>query len=499
MLFDYDDRDQESIFNYAKKLEGMTFQEVLDEYNKSQQKRYVNIYDNSDNQYVSDTSLFYGTEENEKSKAKGQLGNFLETHYFGYSQNSNQEADFSKVGMELKQTCINLKKNGDYSAGERLSITNISYKEPVEDDFYNSHVWNKIKLILLVQYLRDKTKDRLQYKIMFVNRFTPPKEDLAIIIQDYTFIIEKVKNGKANEISESDTLYLGACTKGASAQKSLVPQYYGDHSLAKKRNFCFKRGYMDYVLHEYVLKNNVPFESIVDNNNLSSRIPFQEQILGLINKHIGKTDKELCNLFNREYNNNKAQWCDLAYKMLGIKGNQASEFVKANIVVKAIRIEENGKIRESMSLPTIKFKEFVKQNYEDSDFCNYFEETKFLFVIYRKENNHYVLRGAQMWNMPYIDLYGDAQIGWQKIHDKILGGITFDVKGDTVTNDLPKIKDNRIIHIRPHTQRSAYKLNNGFEKGNIAIDGDELPNGEWMTTQSLWLNNSYILSQLKLK
>ena len=48
-----------------------------------------------------------------------------------------------KVGMELKQTCLNKKKNGEYSAGERLSITNISYNEPVEHDFYKSHLWKK--------------------------------------------------------------------------------------------------------------------------------------------------------------------------------------------------------------------------------------------------------------------------------------------------------------------------------------------------------------------
>jgi len=41
-------------------------------------------------------------------------------------------------------------------------------------------------------------------------------------------------------------------------------------------------------------------------------------------------------------------------------------------------------------------------------------------------------------------------------------------------------------------------LNNGFETGDIQKDANELPNGEWMTTQSFWLNNSYILSLLTL-
>lgn len=498
MLFDYDDRDQNSIFEYAKRLEGMTFQDILNEYNNSSKKAYINY--NESEFSISDVGLQYDSPVNQSNiNGKGQLGNFLEKYYFGYKPNSKQDADFSKTGIELKQTCIDRKQNGDYTAGERLSITNISYNEPVENDFYKSHVWKKIKLILLVQYLRDKSIDRMQYTIMFVNLFTPPKEDLNIITQDYQLIISKIKDGRAHEISESDTLYLGACTKGATAEKSKVPQFYGNHTLAKKRNFCFKRQYMDYVLHVYVLKNNVPCESIIDNNHLSVTLSFQEQIIGLINRHIGKSDKELCSTFNREYNNNKAQWIDLAYKMLGIRGNKASEFAKANIVVKAIRVEEDDGIIESMSFPTIKFKEFVNQEFEDSDFCHYFEETKFLFVVYKSNGENYILKGAQLWNMPYNDLYGDAKIGWESIRNKIKIGITFTIQNGKVKNNLPNKGDNRILHIRPHAKQSAYKLNNGFKKGNLERDGDELPNGEWMTIQSLWLNNSYILSQLKFK
>ena len=37
----------------------------------------------------------------------------------------------------------------------------------------------------------------------------------------------------------------------------------------------------------------------------------------------------------------------LAYRMLGIKGNHAEEFEKANVVVKTIRIAKNNKIKEN--------------------------------------------------------------------------------------------------------------------------------------------------------
>ena len=495
MLFDYDDRSIDSIFEYAKRLEGMTFNEISDEYNHSLKKFYTNPMEPQSFKVKEDTVEYKTPGEN----AKGQLGNFLERYYFGYMPNGVQDADFSKTGVELKQTCIDQKKNGDYSAGERLSITNISYKEPVEDDFYKSHVWAKIKLILLVHYLRDKSKNRMDYEIKYVNLFTPPQDDLSIIIQDYLNIIEKIKNGKAHEISESDTLYLGASTKGANAEKSTVPQYYGDHTPARKRNFCFKRQYMDYILHEYVLKDRVPCESIIKNNGLTAVDSFEAQILNMINRNAGKTDEQLCHMYTRPYNNNKAQWIDLSYRMLGIKSSQADEFVKANIVVKAIRIEKNGKIRESMSLPVIDFKKLAAEDFEYSDFCEYFEETRFLFVVYKSDGAHYVLKGAQLWNMPLSDLYGDAKNGWEAIQKKIKEGINFTVKGDVVSNDLPSKKDNRIIHIRPHAPKAACKLNNGFEKGNLQRDANQLPNGEWMTKQSFWLNNTYVLSQLKIE
>ena len=95
---------------------------------------------------VSDTELIYDNTSVAKipsKKAKGQLGNLLETHYFGYDANGNQQADFVSVGVELKATPIDLTKKGGMRAGERLSITNISYTEPVIENFYNSHVWEK--------------------------------------------------------------------------------------------------------------------------------------------------------------------------------------------------------------------------------------------------------------------------------------------------------------------------------------------------------------------
>lgn len=502
MLFDYDNRSIESIFEYAKKLENMTFREIEQLFNKSVKKYYVNPYTTSYNNeemssmMVQEEEVGYIT----NPKAKGQLGGLIERMYFGYKPNGDQTADFREVGLELKQTCIDPLKKGGYKAGERLSITNISFKDPVIDDFYSSHVWDKIKLILLIHYLRDKTKDRMDYQIKFVNLFTPPKEDLEIIIQDYHKIIQKIKDGKAHELSEGDTLYLGACTKGSTALKSMQPQFYGDHTLAKRRNFCFKQSYMNYILQERILKGGISYESILKNRTEKMELTFEEYILNKINQNIGKTDEELCAIYHREYNNNEAQWIHLAYLMLGIKGSHAEEFEKAGIVVKAIRIEKNGKIRENMSFPPFKFKELVEETWEESTLFNYFDTTRFLFVIYQSDGLHYKLIGSQLWNMPYSDLNVIVKQGWERIQKSIKDGVILTPKetkaGIVYQNSLPKKKDNPILHIRPHAQKSAFKFKDGTIIGNLS-NADELPDGQWMTKQSFWINNTYIVEQLE--
>ena len=256
MLFDYDNKDKDSIYRYAKKLEGMTFREIIDVYNKSPIKQYENTQETNSSKIRESNIPYMAPNYIYNPNAKGQLGVILENCYFGYKPNSKKEADFSNVGIELKQTAIDKTKKGELRAGERLSITNISFDSPVEENFYQSHLWNKIKMILLVQYIRNKSVNRLDYRISFVNFFSPPEKDLMIIRQDYEKINDKIKAGKAHELSESDTLYLGAATKGATAQKSMVPQYYGNHTLAKKRNYCYKQKYMNYVLHEYILKKD---------------------------------------------------------------------------------------------------------------------------------------------------------------------------------------------------------------------------------------------------
>lgn len=475
----YDDTDPKSIERYAQRLLGHTFNEV-GSWNLPSQ--------------VGEAEVNYGNKAR-----KGGLGNFLEERFFGYKANSDSGADFSKAGVELKVSPYEKRNNGKLSAGERLVLTMISYDEAVEQDFYKSHLWAKCSLLLLIYYLRDRQKaSNMDYRIDYAKLFTPPKQDLDIILQDYKIIIDKISSGKAHELSESDTMYLGACTKGATAEKSTVPQwYYAKDVKAMRRAFCFKQPYMTYVLNNYIVPGKDTYEPIIKDINELKDKSFEDFLKSKIQKYVGKTDKELCELFDREYNNNKSQWVHLAHLMLGIKSNKAEEFEKAKIVVKSICLEEDGRLVENSPLPNLCFKELIKEDWEDSELCRYLDETKFFIVVWQKKGDIRVLKGCQLWNMPRKDMDGIVYKEWKAIRDVVRDGVVLTKNGNIINNNFPKKKDSTAIHIRPHTQKTYYDLGDGEIHGNGTIsNSDELPDGRRMTKQSFWLNNTYLLDQL---
>ncbi|MER2060392.1 MAG: Sau3AI family type II restriction endonuclease [Niallia sp.] len=479
----FDDSNALSIKAYAKQLIGNTFMDVIN---------LAEIEEVTRNEIITKVN---------NPRHKGGMGHLIEKYYFEYEINNNQEPDFPKAGLELKVTPYEMGKKGGYSAGERLVITMINYSMPVEEEFFKSHVYKKSHLTLLIHYLRNRSLAKMNYPINYVTLFTPPEEDLLIIQQDYQKIIAKIKAGRAHELSEGDTMYLGACTKGSTAAKSLVVQeQYAPYIKAPKRAFCFKQSYMTRILNKYVIEKAINYEKIVNNAKQLEHQTFEELIKNSINKHIGKSSQQLSKEFQVDFIS-KNLHSALAYRMLGVKSNKAEEFIKANIEVKAIRIEESGTMKESISFPAFNFMEFVAEEWEESAFYNTISSKRYLFVVYKHNGTDYILMGCQLWNMPYEDIE-IARKGWEKIQETVGNGVIFtkkfqkDGKEFVIENNLPDKEDNPIMHIRPHAAKRYYYLNNGEIIGNNPKNGDLLPDGQIMTKQCFWLNNNYIIEIL---
>ena len=455
---DYDKADPVSIETYAKNLLGMSFRDVIEA-----------------------DELSADGAENKKNK--GNLGQIIEEHYFHYKINSDADPDFKEAGVELKVSPIKEKNDGSLAAKERLILTMINYNEIVKETFETGHFWKKSKLILLIFYLYKKDINQtLDYKIKYASLFTPPEQDFLIIRSDYDKILSKINAGKAHELSEGDTLYLGAAPKAANASVRRSQPF--SNIPAKPRAFCYKNSYMTYVLNKYIVKAKTTYEPIIKDEPVSS---FEDYVINKIAAYRGWSIEDLCVEFNLDQAKNpKNLEALLTYRILGIKGNQAEEFIKADIVVKTIRIGKNGKIKENMSFPAFKFKELVEETWETSTFGNYLRETRFFFVVYKFDENDVLrLAGCLFWNMPYEDLEKDVRSVWEKAVKVLKDGLKVEEKDGRKFNNFPKQTENRVSHIRPHARNAA--------------DTYELPDGRQYPKQCFWLNNSYILEQIKDK
>lgn len=410
---------------------------------------------------------------------KGAVGTVIEESWFGYSPNSESEPDFPEAGVELKVTPY-IKNKGKIRAKERLVCNMIDYMTECNKTFETSAFWHKCSTMLIMSYEYRKGIEKRYYTIDKAILFNFPEEDRMIIKNDWKIIITKIKSGKAHMITEADTMYLAACTKGANS-KSVREQPFNTIK-AKKRAYSLKSSYMTHILNAYVFGTQRDEHIIKDWRELRDK-SFEDYITEKIKPYIGCSQDELKKIFHVD---SKAKNLNeiLFEKMLGIKGkvSKTEEFKSAKIEAKTVRVQKNGSIRENMSLPPFKFTEIVNESWEGSRLRRLFETTKYLFVIFiENESGDYTFEGARFWNMPAEDIE-ELRIVWERTVEILKQGVKLVRKGSKMYNNLPKMSENRVAHVRSH--------------GKDANDTEPLPDGRRMTRQSFWLNHTYLESIL---
>lgn len=416
---------------------------------------------------------------------KGGLGQLVEQYLFGIQNNSESEPDFMPAGIELKVTPYKRIKGGKLSAKERLVLNIINYMDEWKNDFKDSHFWFKNNTIQLLWYLWEPNKDNREFKITHEKLLELAKnEDLEQIEEDWNFIIQKIKEGKAHEISEADTMYLGACTKGANAS-SKREQPFND-ILAMQRAFCFKTSYMTQLVRKYIGDY-----SDVEKVLKGTKDTFSQYVSEVVNKYEGKSQKELMKEFNID---SKAKNINsmLISRMFNVKSKLADteEFQKANIIPKTIRIEENGRIKESISFPAFKYTELIKQNWEDCDLREQLETTKYMFFVFKKVNGEYIFKGIKLWNMPETDIESSVMEMWKKTYNAVsTGNIVKSITNGIRKTNFPGMSENEVCHVRPHGR-------NAKDTAPLPV-ADKLTGANKYTKHCFWINNSYIKNVLK--
>ena len=461
MNLPYNPNHKNSIIEFAKLLKGKTLREVCD-------KRIIEHH----------------------YKGKGNFGQILEKFYFGYEPNSKSEADFIEIGMELKTSPLKLLKNNEYRSKERLVLNIINYLEVVNQNFEESDFWKKNANILLIFYLHQAGYDILDYLIKLVDEWNFPNTDLEIIKRDWEFIKEKIEDGRAHELSEGDTFYLGACTKGANAKTTRVQPFSAIP--AKQRAYCLKQGYVNHIIASIANDIIGVYGKLIPSAEVAKKQTIEEVVISKFQPYYGRTIQEILAITGVELNTKaKSFYANLTKVILGIELNkEIEEFEKAEIIIKTVRLKENNLPKEDISFPNFKYEEILNEEWDDSNFKDILEH-KFLFVFFQYENMQLVLRKVKFWNMPYEDIL-EAEKVWQETKSIVSNGkIVREVKNGKRYTNFPSKSFNTVSHVRPHAKNAAdtYPLPTIDKQTKI----------KEYTKHCFWLNNTYVRDKIYFK
>lgn len=432
----YDKYSIESIVEYAQRLVGKTLREHVDVDSIADPRR-----------------------------RKGSFGNTLEERYFLLTINSDPRPDFHEVNLELKSTPLKRVRGGELVAKERLVITMVSYPEVVRETFETSHLVEKASDMLLVSYLWEAGEDPLDYVIEYAGRWGLPEEDMPQFKADWETVVTKVREGHAEDISSSDTLYLEACTKSADSSKR-TPQPFSDVP-AKPRAWALKASYMTAVSGG-LLASMEPIRRAASECGLD--------LLGLVRRrfepYLGKTEEELAAEVGYAWPEGhapKAITALITKRILGVdEKSKIAEFEKAGIKPKTIRLRRNGVPKEAVSFPAFDYVRLVETPFEDSDFCGYLQQ-RYLFVIYREgEGDIYRLSEVAFWQMPDADVE-EARRCYEEMRRRVREGHA---------DESVKSTENRCCHVRPH--------------GRDSHDTCMTPYGVPVVKKCFWLNPRYL-------
>jgi len=460
MDFNYDRTDKWSILEYSKLLMGKTLEQAI----------FPDVI--------------------ESRKGKGRLGQLVEEYFFGYDVNSNPDADFSEAGLELKVTPLKELKNKVLAIKERLVCTMIDYDADQNKAFEESHVYLKCAYMLILFYLHEADIPVQQLLFIYSVLWQIPEKDLLIMKQDYEKIIGKIRAGKAHELSEGDTTYLGACRKGQKGDLDVfynLPNGTRAETPAPKRAFSLKTQYMRTILAfaqrtggqgTYNTSSLVHGygPSLIEESELRKK-SFESILLDRFKPYYGKTYDELVKELHAPTTGAKSKYFLITNEILteretrGSDVTKSDEFIKSGIVIKTIRLNMNGRPAEAMSFENIKFGEvMMEEDWYESRLYEIFTQ-RFLFVVFQEdgENNVRLIK-AFFWTMPTEDLSA-AELYWQNIRQSI--------RDNHISSEFfYKESEHKKFHVRPKATKQSPVTDN--------------PHGGKVKKLCYWFNHDYI-------
>ena len=433
---------------------------------------------------------YFGLDDKYNGKNKGGLGGFVEENIFNYSANNDGNPDFIDAGIELKVTPIKKNQNGTISSKERLVLNMINYKNEATKDFKTSSFYHKNKRLLIWLYLYSIGIHPSMFEITdyYLLEFENSLQ-YKIIERDWNIIHDKIKKGLAHEISESDTEFLAACTKGANS--SILVDQFNSNIKAKPRAYSFKSFFITYI-YRNLIHNLSPYSPLVSEDEWMMN-PLEEIYKEKLSIYSGLTQQQLCRKLGIHSKSKQLNFM-IAQKMLGISGKSKAtiEMEAAGIIFRTITIDKNGRPTEAMPFKAFEFEELINTPWEESYIREDFVDLKLMIFVFKEINGIISFDRICFWNAPNKVVDGPIKKMHEECANLVRNGeaFYFDNKGK-LKDRFPKENrnSNGVCHIRPHARVEAdcYELPIVDKETGITS----------YTKQSFWFNKDFVEKMIK--
>lgn len=217
------------------------------------------------------------------------------------------------------------------------------------------------------------------------------------------------------------------------------------------------------------------------------------ETISLLDKHIGKTVSQLFSEYSVT-TTSKSKLQNLCLNMMNLEGKNTI-LSTSGIILKTIRTKCNGKVQESMSFPTFKFNELVKENWMESSFRSYLINHMFLFIVFEEKGDNLIFKKYFVWKPEKELIDGPFYETWCRTKEIIASGnIVKEVKNKgegkaVIITNFPGLSFNGVCHVRPHAQNA----NDVY----VLPVPDKTTGLMHFTKQCFWINNTFIFKLLE--
>jgi DNA mismatch repair protein MutH len=463
--FAFDELDGSSVVAHARRLEGMNVREVAEK---------------------------VGRGDLATAKGKGSIGQVLQTWFAVPFSDNRPHADLPDarvlgsevVGIEIKIVPMRQSSKRDLlRAKERNVISMINYSSLPTERWSTASVRHKLEHILFIFYLydfEDWRKSTVLRSVLWSLRDEPLSKRIE---KDWSRTRDLVAAGHASLLTESDkeTVILRTCRKGAGGPKEQKISIPGSKEPAWKRAFSLAPGHLDVVL-----ARNQPAAPLVSflPDTTASTVSFEDAVLSQLKALVGMRIRELDP--SRDWSKSHKNAAALVVKRalrLELDPDQIVEFVERRVVVRVLPVlVKSQKLKEAVSFPVMRLREFVDEEWEESTLLSYLQLILFIPTYLGdgtvRQGNRRI--GKSWFWTPTERELDDIHSEWLHYQKLVRSGACMtkkDLRGRLVSG-LLKESQTKYIHMRPH--------------GRDADDFDEDRFGNRIVKQSFWLNKRFL-------